>query len=536
MHESKSPSSPFANLRFDAPAGLVVFLVALPLCLGIALASGAPLLSGIIAGIAGGIVIPLISKSPLSVSGPAAGLAAVVVAGITKVGSFQEFALAVAIAGVIQIGLGLLRAGVIADYIPSSVIKGMLTAIGILLILKQLPHAVGFDKENFASMSFQVGEANTFSIIGQAARSVAGGAILIALASFAVLLLWEKTRLKKLTWLPGPLVVVVLATVTNAFLTGADSGLALARSHLVTLPVGEAGSLWSALQLPGLETLMRPDIWLLGVTLALVASLETLLNIDAVDRLDPQGRKSPPNRELIAQGTGNIVSGLLGGLPVTSVIVRSSANVNAGARTRMSAFLHGVLLLLAALLGSSLLNQIPLACLATILLMTGYKLAKPKLFIEMYRLGAKQFVPFVVTIGAILFTDLLVGVIAGLLVGLAFALREHISRAFEVVEDGPRVTITLNHDAHFFTRRKLLSLLERVRPNTHVVIETQGARTVDHDVAEAIHDFHTSARRNNIAVEVRGLPWPRGLRRAPETNGAADRPFSVQTATFERAE
>jgi MFS superfamily sulfate permease-like transporter len=509
LKSDNAPStSPLSNLRFDAPAGLVVFLIALPLCLGIALASGAPLLSGIIAGIAGGVIVPLISRAPLSVSGPAAGLAAVVLASIAKVGSFQAFALAVVIAGLIQVALGVLRAGVIADYMPSSVIKGMLTAIGVLLILKQLPHAVGFDKENFGSLSFRVGEGNTFSIIGHAVQAIAPGAVLLSVASLAVLITWEKTSLKKITWLPGPLVAVVVATLANVLLERAGAGIALDRQHLVTLPAGEPGDLVGALHLPDWSVATQPAVWMVGVTIALVASLETLLNIDAVDKLDPAGRKSPPNRELIAQGAGNILSGLLGGLPITSVIVRSSANVNAGARTRASAFIHGILLLVAVLFAAPLMNRIPLACLATILLVTGYKLAKPKLFSEMYARGFSQFVPFIVTVLGIVLTDLLTGVILGLVVGLAIALKTSVSRAIEVVEEGSRFTIKLTQDAHFFARRKLLGVLQRVPRNAHVILDAEGARFVDHDVAEAICDFRESARKNSIVVEVRGIQSP----------------------------
>jgi MFS superfamily sulfate permease-like transporter len=498
----------FSNLRYDAPAGLVVFLVALPLCLGIALASGAPLLSGLIAGMAGGLVIPLISRSQLSVSGPAAGLAAVVLTGIAKVGAFETFTLAVLIAGAIQIGLGALKAGVIADYMPSSVIKGMLTAIGILLILKQLPHAIGFDKENFASQSFKVGDENTFSFLVHAAQAVAPGAILLSAMSLAVLITWEKTSLKKITWLPGPLIAVVFATVGNILMTRANTSLALEREHLVTLPINQASDLWSALRLPNWSAITRGDVWVLGVTLALVASLETLLNIEAVDRLDPFGRKSPTNRELVAQGAANMVSGLVGGLPVTSVIVRSSASVNAGARTRAAAFIHGVLLLLSILFAAALLNQIPLACLAAILLMTGYKLAKPKLFAEMYKLGYAQFIPFMVTILGVVFTDLLKGVLLGLAVGLVFSLRTYAKRAFEVIEDGSTITIKIHQDAHFFTRRRLLHALEKVPQNARVIVDAQGSRTLDHDVEEALRDFTESARRNNITVEMRGVSQP----------------------------
>jgi MFS superfamily sulfate permease-like transporter len=495
-----------ANLRFDVPAGVVVFLVALPLCLGIALASGAPALSGIVAGIAGGLVIPLVSRSPLSVSGPAAGLAAIVLTGIGSMGSFQTFALAVVLAGAMQVALGLLRAGAITHFFPSSVIKGMLTAIGVLLILKQLPHAIGFDKENIASTSFQVGDENTFTFALHALRELEWGALLLSVVSFAILLTWEKTRLSKLTWLPGPLAAVTAATLGHELMRSALPSLALEPKHLVALPAGEGTqSLLSALQLPDWSAVTRPEVWVLAVTIAIVASLETLLNLDAVDQLDPWHRKSPPNTELVAQGLGNLVSGLAGGLPVTSVIVRSSASVNAGARTKITAVVHGALLLLAVVFAGSLLTRIPLACLATILLMTGYKLAKPKVFASVYKLGWDQFIPFVMTVSAIVFTDLLKGIAIGLVVGLVFVLRANTSRVFDVIEEGTLVTIRFNKEAYFFSKGKLISLFEELPSNVRVVVDAEAVRYVDHDIADLVRQFQASAHRRNIDVQVRGL-------------------------------
>ncbi|XYH95678.1 SulP family inorganic anion transporter [Sorangium sp. So ce1128] len=502
--ESAPPLDPrlSANLKYDIPAGLVVFLVALPLCLGIALASGAPLLSGIVAGIAGGLIIPLVSRAQLSVSGPAAGLAAIVLAGITSLQSFQVFTMAVVIGGVLQLALGLLKAGAISHFFPSSVIKGMLAAIGVLLILKQLPHAVGFDKDNFASESFKADGGNTFTMLGQATQAIEWGAFLISAVCLAILVGWEKSRLAKISWLPAPLVAVLVATLGNELFRAAVPSLALEQKHLVSLPTGD---LFSALQLPAWSAILRPEVWVLGVTLAIVASLETLLNLEAVDRIDPWQRKSPPNRELVAQGIANIASGLAGGLPVTSVIVRSSANTNAGARTRVSAFTHGALLLLAVVFAAGLLSRIPLACLATILLVTGYKLAKPKIFAEMHKLGWSHFIPFVVTIVAIVLTDLLKGIAIGLAVGVLFVLRTQMNRVFDVIHEGARVTIRFNKAAYFFTQGKLVTLFERLPNDTHVVVDAQGASYVDHDVAELIRRFQQSAPRRNIRVEVLGL-------------------------------
>ncbi|WP_437965796.1 SulP family inorganic anion transporter [Sorangium sp. So ce260] len=491
-----------ANLKYDIPAGVVVFLVALPLCLGIALASGAPLLSGIVAGIVGGLVIPLVSRAQLSVSGPAAGLAAIVLAGITSLQSFQAFALAVVIGGALQLALGVLKAGAISHFFPSSVIKGMLAAIGVLLILKQLPHAIGFDKDNFASESFQAEGGNTFTMLAQAPQAIEWGAFLISAVCLAILVGWEKSRLAKISWLPAPLVAVLVAVIGNELFKVAVPSLALEQKHLVTLPTGD---LASALQLPDWSAIARPEVWVLGVTLAIVASLETLLNLEAVDRIDPWHRKSPPNRELVAQGLANMISGFAGGLPVTSVIVRSSANTNAGARTRVSAFTHGALLLLAVVFAAGLLSHIPLACLATILLVTGYKLAKPKIFAEMHKLGWNHFVPFVVTIAAIVLTDLLKGIAIGLAVGVLFVLKTQMSRVFDVIHEGARVTIRFNKAAYFFTQGKLVALFDRLPSDTHVVVDAQGASYIDHDVAELIRRFQQSAPRRNIHVEVRGL-------------------------------
>ncbi|WP_437587541.1 SulP family inorganic anion transporter [Sorangium sp. So ce1000] len=506
--ESAPPLDPrlTANLKYDIPAGLVVFLVALPLCLGIALASGAPLLSGIVAGIVGGLIIPFVSRAQLSVSGPAAGLAAIVLAGIGNLRSFQAFALAVVIGGVLQLALGLLRAGAISHFFPSSVIKGMLAAIGVLLILKQFPHAIGFDKDNFASESFKADGGNTFTMIGQAAQAIEWGAFLLSAVCLAILVGWEKSRLAKISWLPAPLVAVLVATLGNELFRAAIPSLALEQKHLVSLPTGDgAQSLFSALQLPDWSAILRPEVWVLGVTLAIVASLETLLNLEAVDRIDPWHRKSPPNRELVAQGLANIASGLAGGLPVTSVIVRSSANTNAGARTRVAAFTHGALLLLAVVFAAGLLSRIPLACLATILLVTGYKLAKPKIFAEMRQLGWNHFIPFVVTIVAIVLTDLLKGIAIGLGVGVLFVLRAQMSRVFDVIHEGARVTIRFNKAAYFFTQGKLVTLLERLPSDTHVVVDAQGVSYIDHDVAELIRRFQQSAHRRNIHVELRGF-------------------------------
>lgn len=475
----------FSSLGRDIPAGIVVFLVALPLCLGIAVASGAPPFSGLIAGILGGIVVPLISGSALSVSGPAAGLAAVVLTGIATVGSFEVFLLAVVLAGILQIAMGAARAGIITFFVPSSVIKGLLTAIGVLLIKKQIPVALG---------------ATDLS-------SVLVGAVIVSGVSIAVMIVFEQvSALKKLYFLPSALVVVVVGTGMNVMFASTAPTWTLHGTQLVQLPaLAGFDDLRSALTSPQWSALGRGDVWLLAVTLAIVASLETLLNLGAVDRLDPSARISPPNRELVAQGIANMLSGLAGGLPITSVIIRGSANVNAGAKTKMSAFVHGVCLLLAVAFGATLLSHIPLACLAAILLMTGYKLAKPAVFIGMYRAGVHQFMPFITTVVAIVGLDLLKGVMVGLLVGLGFVIHESMRYAFTVKKTDAVWYVVLEKDTFFFTRAALQRLLDEVPPHVDIVLDAEHARYIDPDVMEMLTEFRLAALERGRLVDVKGL-------------------------------
>jgi carbonic anhydrase len=415
------------------PAGIVVFLVALPLCLGIALASGAPLFSGIISGIIGGIVVGAISGSHTSVSGPAAGLAAVVLASITKLGAFEILLAAVLIAGAIQLVMGVARAGFIANYIPSNVIKGLLAAIGILLILKQIPHAIGYDANGADETSFiQANGENTFSAIAHAFNAITPGALVITLVSMLILVYWDKTPLKNIKLLPAPLFVVVLGVALNLAFDRFFPALRIDPAHLVDIPPVDTGNLGAYLNFPDLAHFTNHDVWMVGFTIAIVASLETLLNIEAVDKLDPHKRETPPNRELIAQGVGNICAGLLGGLPVTSVIVRSSVNIQNDNRTKASTIFHGLLLLASVLVLAPALNQIPLAALAAILIVTGYKLAKVSLFRDMYKKGWSQFVPFAVTVAAIVLTDLLTGVLIGLAASLFYLMRSHFKNPFSM--------------------------------------------------------------------------------------------------------
>ncbi|MFL5357961.1 SulP family inorganic anion transporter [Archangium sp.] len=492
VSDSKVDLSPLRNFRFDLPAGLVVFLVALPLCLGVALASGAPLLSGLIAGVVGGLFIPLVSRSPLSVCGPAAGLAAIVLAGIQQVGSFEAFAAVVVVSGVMQLGLGLSRAGGIVSFMPSSVIKGMLAAIGLLLILKQLPYALGMP-------------GGKLSLSPSALSGIHPGALALGLGSLAVLILWDQYKPKRLAVVPSALLAVVVATLLNELFRRFAPSLALGTGYLVSLPVEGAASFIEQLRSPDWRVLGQGGAWVLAVTIAVVASLETLLSLEAVDRLDPHHRRTPLNRELVAQGLGNALSGLLGGLPVTSVIVRSSANVNAGARTRVSTMMHGALLLGAVVLAGELLRRIPLASLAAILLVTGYKLAKPALFRLMYGLGWNQFVPFVVTIGAILVTDLLKGIVVGLGVALAFILRNHLRAPYTLRHEGDRFVISLKGEVYFFNKAALLRALERLPEGAVVVVDGSAADFIDHDIVEALGSFGQAAPQRNIRLEVRDV-------------------------------
>jgi carbonic anhydrase len=498
------------TLKYDLPAGIVVFLVALPLCLGIALASGAPLFSGIISGIIGGIVVGLASGSHTSVSGPAAGLAAVVLASITKLGAFEILLAAIVIAGALQLLFGVARAGVIANYIPSNVIKGLLAAIGILLILKQLPHAIGYDANRADESSFiQANGENTFSAILHAFAAITPGALIIALLSMLALVYWDKTPLKNVKLLPAPLFVVVLGVALQLMFDRFFPAFAIAPAHLVDIPPVDMNNLGSYLQLPDLAHFTNRDVWIVGVTIAIVASLETLLNIEAVDKLDPHKRETPPNRELVAQGLGNICAGLLGGLPVTSVIVRSSVNVQNDNRTKASSVIHGLLLLASVLVLAPMLNLIPLAALAAILIVTGYKLAKISLFRDMYKKGWSQFVPFVVTVAAIVLTDLLTGVLIGLAASLFYLMRSHFRNPFSIeqyrLHIGDVIKMELPNQVSFLNKATIKSALWDIPANANVLIDASGTDYIDNDVLEIIADYRVVAAERNVRLNVIGL-------------------------------
>jgi len=498
----------FQHAGSDIPASIVVLLVALPLCLGIALASGAPLFSGIIAGIVGGIVIGALSGSNVSVSGPAAGLTVIVATAITKIGVFEGFLMAVVVAGVIQLILGYIKAGVIGDYIPNSVIKGMLAAIGLILILKQMPHLVGYDADFEGDETFkQADKENTFSSLFSAIKYISPSAAVIGLLSLALLILWETKAFKKqkiFQIIPAPLIVVVIATLLSEYWRVSVPGYALQAKQLVTLPVSkDAASFFSFFTFPDVSFLQNAQVWISGVTLAIVASLETLLGIEASDKLDPLKRVTPTDRELKAQGVGNIVSGLIGGLPLTSVIVRSSVNAGAGAKTKASTIMHGMMLLLCVMLIPSILNKIPLAALAAVLIFTGYKLAKVSIFKQFYAKGWDQFMPFVITIIAILFTDLLVGIIIGIGVGLFFMIRSNFRSSVLVVNDNNHYLIRLRKDVSFLNKPIVKKKLEQVPENASVLIDATRADYIDKDVIEEVNNFLCHAHLKNIKVEIK---------------------------------
>lgn len=502
----------FKEIKSDLPAGIVVFFVAVPLCLGIALASGAPLFSGIIAGIIGGIIVGIASGSPLGVSGPAAGLAVIVLSSIATLGSWPAFLLAVVIAGFIQLVLGFAKAGFIAYFFPSSVIKGMLTGIGLLIILKQIPHALGWDKDAEGDDSFlQADGENTFSEITKALDFITPGAILIAAISLAILILWDLVLTKKhkiFQLIQGPIVVVVLGIVMNYLFQTGTLNFSLADDQVVRLPVAHnLTEFFSQFTLPDFSAITNFEVWKIAVVLAIVASLETLLCVEATDKMDPDKRITPTNRELKAQGLGNIVSGMIGGLPITQVIVRSSANINFGGKTKMSAILHGVFLLISAITIAGLLNMIPLASLAAILLMVGYKLAKPALFTQMYKSGWEQFIPFMATVIGILATDLLKGITIGILFGIFYTLRHsyrnsHHMKETITTDEGRKVHhLVLAEEVSFFNKANVIKELEEIPANSKVIIDCTKSKSIAYDVAELIRDYRTNAKMKNITVE-----------------------------------
>jgi MFS superfamily sulfate permease-like transporter len=501
----------FNSLKQDLPASIVVFFVALPLCLGIALASGAPLFSGLIAGIIGGIVVGGLSGSHIGVSGPAAGLAAIVLTAIGALGGWENFLVAVVLGGAIQLVFGLLKAGIIGYYFPSSVIKGMLTGIGIIIILKQIPHFFGYDADPEGDFAFmQVDGENTFSELLNTVQNISAGSTIVALIGMGILILWEKVLTKKakvFQLIQGPLVAVVVGIVFYLLFQGNDT-LSISREHLVSVPVPEdASSFLGQFSFPNFAIIGQPEVWITAFTIALVASLETLLCVEATDKLDIEKRVTPTNRELLAQGTGNMISGLIGGLPITQVIVRSSANIQSGGRTKASAIIHGFFLLISVILIPRLLNMIPLSVLAAILFLVGYKLAKPKLFREMYFKGWKQFIPFVVTVLGIIFTDLLIGIGLGLGVGIVVILvKSYQNSHFLHIEDKSngrhKIKMTLAEEVTFFNKGAILKELDNLPEDTYLELDVRKTRYLDDDIIEILDDFALKAMTRHIDIKL----------------------------------
>jgi MFS superfamily sulfate permease-like transporter len=503
----------FANLKSDFASGLVVFLVALPLCLGIAMASGAPLFSGIISGIIGGIVVGYFSTSHISVSGPAAGLTAIVLTAITDLGAFDIFLTAVFIAGLLQLILGFVKAGSISNYFPTNVIEGMLAGIGIIIILKQLPHAFGYDNDFEGDQAFsQTDGSNTFSALFNIFDYIQIGSIVITLVSMAILISWDKVPfLKKLKLVPGALIAVALGVILNEIFIGTGSALAIGKEHLVSLPVPSSFEEFkSIIVTPNLSGVTNPKVWVVAFTIAIVASIETLLSIEASDRMDVQKRYTDTNKELKAQGIGNMMSSLLGGLPLTSVIVRSSANSNSGAKSKMSTIIHGFLLLISVLAIPVILNKIPLATLAAILILIGYKLAKPATFKHFWEKGKYQFVPFIATLLAVVFLDLLKGVALGIMISIIFVLKGNLKRAYyfrkEEYADGDVIHIDLAQEVSFLNKAAIKQTLNHIPENSKVIIDAKDTVYIAHDILDLIHEFKTTrAADNNIKVKLKGF-------------------------------
>jgi len=502
-------------LKSDIKSGLVVFLVALPLCLGIALASGAPLFSGIISGVVAGIVVGTLSGSQLSVSGPAAGLTAIVLAAIASLGSFEAFLLAGVLAGAIQILLGFMKAGVLSNYLPSNVIEGMLAAIGIIIILSQIPHAVGFDEMHEGDYFYinADGEHQVFKTLANTVNYIHPGAVIVVLASLTILIAFMKVPfLQKLKSVPGALVAVLAGIAINEAFTLTGSSLAISQDHLVSLPVPESMTqFWNQFTLPDFGQIANGQVWVVALTIAAVASIETLLCIEAADKMDPLKRYTNTNTELKAQGVGNMISCLIGGIPVTSVIVRTSANIDSGGRTKIAAISHGLFLMVAVLSIPVFLNKIPLASLAAVLLVIGYKLASPEKFIHMWNNSRKfQFIPFLVTVVAIVFTDLLVGVGIGLAVSIYFILRGNVKLAYffkkEKHNEGETIHIELAQEVSFLNKAAIKQTFAHLPENSNVIVDASSTVYIDHDVLQLIKDFvNEGAGERNISIELKGF-------------------------------
>jgi MFS superfamily sulfate permease-like transporter len=498
-------------IRKDALAGIIVFLIALPLCLGIAQASGAPLFAGVVAGIIGGIVVGILSKSHVSVSGPAAGLIAIVVGAIQGLGSFEIFLCAVVVAGMVQLLLGFLRAGTIANYFPSNVIEGMLAGIGLTIIIKELPNAMGFVKGAQGGGMDDADNGFTWSAITDALSRIEPAAAIISVIGIALLALWSTKAFKKVALIPAGLLVVIIGTVLNEIFIASGNGMALEPSHLVKLPIpNSAAEFISQFRLPDFSGFLNPAVWKTGIVIAIVASIETLLCIEATDSMDPHKRYTSGNAELRAQGIGNMLSGFLGGLPITSVIVRSSANINAGAETKRSAIIHGALLLVCAATIPALLNHIPKAALSAILIFTGYRLCRPSVFKHMWQGGWTQFIPFIATAFAVVSLDLLKGVGIGLAISIFYMLRQNLRIPFfyqrSTYSNGDLIKLTLSQEVSFLNKAAIKQTLKQVPPGASVIIDASATEYIDFDVLDIIRDFAaTHAPENNIKVSLIGF-------------------------------
>lgn len=506
----KKAKSLYGGIKENFPSGLVVFLVALPLCLGIALASGAPPLSGVIAGIIGGLVVGYLSNSNISVSGPAAGLTAIVLTAITGLGSFEMFLCAGLIAGLLQLVLGFVRAGSISNYFPTNVIEGMLAGIGIIIIITQIPNAFGFA----TGFTDSVMAVNGFSLdtLATMAAGIHPGAVIVTLTSVAILLAWDKfPRLKKIKMVPGALVAVASGIILNYLFTVTGSALAIGSEHLVSLPVPKSlDDFRGMLVFPAFSGFLNMQVWVVGATIAIVASIETLLCIEASDRLDTHRRITDTNRELRAQGIGNLLSSLIGGLPMTSVVVRSSANANAGATSKASTMIHGALLLISVLTIPFILNMIPLSTLAAVLILIGYKLAKPATIMHFWKKGKYQFIPFIATIIAVVFLDLLKGVGIGLLISIFYILQGNMKRAYylsrEQLDDADEINIKLAEEVSFLNKAAIKKTLKNVKPNSRVCIDARSTSYIATDILEMIQEFaNIRAKEEDIEVTLTGF-------------------------------
>jgi len=509
------PKGLFSELQSDAPAGLVVFLVALPLCLGIALASGAPLFAGLIAGVVGGIVVGSLSGSPLSVSGPAAGLFAIVLGAIESLKEFDIFLVAVVLAGALQVLLGFAKAGIVGYYFPSAVIKGMLAGIGITLIITQFPHALGYDLAAMEDEAISLPSGKALSnkfveglyVIWLAINEYQLGAVIIALSTMFILLVWDNPKLKQFKFfkiIPGALLAVVLGVALNQAFAVFSPGLTLSDGHLIQLPVAKSPAEFASFfMFPNFKGLANFKVYEVAFTIAIIASIESLLSVEATDKMDPYKRSTPTNQELKAQGVGNMLSGLIGGLPITAVIVRSSANANSGAKTKMSTIIHGGLLLVCAIFIPTVLNLIPKAGLAGLLLLVGYKLANVSLFKEMYKLGMRQLVPFIITIAVMLATNLLVGVGVGMVVAFFYILKDNYTTPyfFKTLNNGS-FRLELSEHVSFLNKGSIQLTLDGLANHSHIVIDGSKTVQIDYDVQEVLYNFFENAEQRSIKVEL----------------------------------